>query len=176
MVLSPDKNSLSDKIALHTLKFLCDEPKIYSFLQRGSDERQFNTPALNLGISTLCRSKFGEYKEYHTSLDDFSVVTKNGLEGGSSYIKNAILNLENYAVYEISTICEPNLGSRGLISTLNVNGGYSNEMWLIRNFLAYCDGIRSSLQIAEILGVELRRLSQIIEKLLKFELIRRVDE
>lgn len=142
VVLSPDEDSLSDKAALHTVKFLSKNPQIYSFLYRGSDERQFNTPDLNLGIVTLCRSKFGEYKEYHASLDDLSLITKKGLEEGLLYAKNMILNLEINKTYRLNTTCEPNLGSRGLISTIN-KGAYPSDMTLIRDFLAYCNGKRS---------------------------------
>ncbi|MPB77924.1 DUF4910 domain-containing protein [Campylobacter fetus] len=173
VVLSPDEDSLSDKAALHTIKFLSKNPKIYSFLYRGSDERQFNTPDLNLGIVTLCRSKFGEYEEYHTSLDDLSLVTKKGLDGGLLYAKNMILNLEINKIYRLNTTCEPNLGSRGLISTVNTKGIHTNTM-IIRDFLAYCNGKRSVIDIADKLGVEARSLKDLIENLLKFELIKEV--
>ena len=171
VVLSPSENSLSDRAALHTLKFLTKEPKIYSFLYRGSDERQFNTPALNLGSVAICRSKFGEYEEYHTSLDDLNFVTQKGLEGGFEYAKNIVLNLEADTVYKPNFVCEPNLGRRGLIATINA-GAYPQEMMNVRNFLAYCDGKRDALQIAEILGVELRKLKETIKKCVEFELIK----
>ncbi|ANE35431.1 putative Zn-peptidase, M28 family (DUF2172 domain) [Campylobacter iguaniorum] len=170
VVLSPDEDSLSDKVALHTIKFR-QNPKIYSFLYRGSDERQFNTPNLNLGIVTLGRSSFNRYDEYHTSLDDLSVVTQNGLEGGLEFIQNCILNLEINKIYSTTTTCEPNLGSRGLINTIN-SGPYPKDMTMLRNFLAFCNGKRSVIQIADKLGVEAKNLKNIIENLLKFELIR----
>lgn len=80
IVLSPNENTLSDKIGLHTIKLLTKNPKIYSFLHRGSDERHFNSPLVNLGVVTLCRSKFGEFYEYHTSLGDLNLVTKKILK------------------------------------------------------------------------------------------------
>lgn len=173
VILSPDEDSLSDKAALHTIKFLSKNPKIYSFLYRGSDERQFNTPDLNLGIVTLCKSRFGEYKEYHTSLDDMSLVTKKGLEDGLNYAKNMILNLEINKIYCLNTTCEPNLGSRGLISTINTKGIHKSTM-IIRDFLAYCNGKRSVIDIADKLSVEAKNLKDVIENLLKFELIKEV--
>ncbi|QKF62569.1 zinc aminopeptidase, M28 family [Campylobacter mucosalis] len=173
VVLSPSESSLSDKIALHTIKHITKTPKIYSFLHRGSDERQFNTPNLDLGMVCICRSKFGEYKEYHTSLDDFSVVTENGLNGGLSYAKSMVLNYEINKKYALTTTCEPNLGSRGLISTIN-KGEYPSDMMLIRDFLAFCDGKRDVVAIAEILGVRAYSLKNMIEKLLKFKLIKEV--
>ncbi|WP_169752840.1 DUF4910 domain-containing protein [Campylobacter mucosalis] len=173
LVLSPNEQRLSDKIALHTIKHRTNKPKIYSFKERGSDERQYNTPALDLGVVALSRSKFGEYKEYHTSLDDFSVVTKNGLNGGFLYARNCILNLETNAKFVLNTICEPNLGKRGLIRTLSLGKNHEAQM-ILRNFLAFCDGKNDTLKIAEILGVELYKLRPIIEVLLKNNLIKEI--
>ena len=75
-ILSKYKNSLSDFALLETFKKFNSKFKKYSFLDRGSDERQFNSPFIDLGITTICKSKFGNFKEYHTSLDNFSFVTK----------------------------------------------------------------------------------------------------
>ena len=32
-------------------------------------------------VTKFCRSKFGEYKEYHTSADNLNFVNQKGLEG-----------------------------------------------------------------------------------------------
>lgn len=172
VVLSPDENSLSDIATLHTIKHITKEPKIYKFLDRGSDERQYNTPNLNLGVTTICRSLFGHFDEYHTSLDDLDFVTSTGLEGGFNYARNLIENLEINTKYQLATTCEPNLGSRGLMSTLSRSGIHN---YTIPNFLAYCNGKRSVIEIADILGVEARSLKPIIDKLLEFELIKEIN-
>ena len=66
--------------------------KIFSYLERGSDERQYNSPYVNLGITSIFRSKYGEYPEYHTSHDIFGrVVTKEGLNGGYKVAKNLLI-------------------------------------------------------------------------------------
>ena len=44
----------------------------------------------------MFRSKFFEYPEYHTSLDNFKLVTKKGLYGGFKVVKEAIINKPNY--------------------------------------------------------------------------------
>ena len=55
--------------------------KIYSWLERGSDERQYNAPGLELDIAGFSKSKYGKFKEYHTSADKLNtVVTETGLK------------------------------------------------------------------------------------------------
>lgn len=81
-VHTPYNNTYTDKIVTHVLKHITDDPKEYSFLERGSDERQFCAPLVNLPVCTLCRTKFGKFKEYHTSNDNLEFVTPSGLGGG----------------------------------------------------------------------------------------------
>lgn len=171
LIHSPNANSLSDKVALHTLK---NKPnfKAYSFLHRGSDERQYNAPLINLDVVGICRSKYGEFKEYHNSKDDLNFVTPGGLEGGLKAMQEILSNLELNEVYQSRIFCEPNLGKRGLYPTLNLQ----NKRPLIADFLAYCNGERDVLDIAEILGVQAYELRPIIEDLLEFELIAKVGQ
>ena len=42
-------------------------------------ERQYNYPGINLPIATLTRSKFGEFKEYHNSLDNLQITNSKTL-------------------------------------------------------------------------------------------------
>lgn len=171
LIHTPNANSLSDKVALHSLK---NKPnfKAYSFLERGSDERQYNSPLINLGIVGICRSKYREFKEYHTSKDDLTFVTPSGLEGGFKAMQEILLNLELNEVYQSKVYCEPNLGKRGLYPTLNL----ANKRPLIADFIAYCDGKNDVIDIAEILGVKAYELEQIIKDLLKFKLIAKAKQ
>ncbi len=88
--------------------------KVYSYLDRGSDERQFNYPGVNLPITSIFRSKYGTYPEYHTSLDDFKLVTLKGVSGGFRVAKEAISIILKNIYPKSTTICEPQLGRRGL--------------------------------------------------------------
>lgn len=116
-------NTLSDQIAKHVLKYTCSTYKSYSWSDRGSDERQYCAPGVDLPIASIMRTKYGMYDEYHTSLDDLiNVVTAEGLDGGFNAIWNAIEALERNVYPKVKVICEPQLGKRGLYPTLSTKG------------------------------------------------------
>ena len=61
------------------------------------------------------RSKYGEYPEYHTSLDDLkNVVSKEGLEG-MDVIKRFLEAIEENKKYKVSILCEPQMSKRDFI-------------------------------------------------------------
>ena len=53
-------------------------------------KRQFNSPGIDLPITSIFRTKYGEYPEYHTSLDNFKIVTLRGVKGGFDVAKKSI--------------------------------------------------------------------------------------
>ena len=79
------KNTLSDKTAMSVISEKYIEAKLYNWEDRGSDERQYCSPGVDLPIASLMRSKYGEYNEYHTSKDDLNFVSCQGLQGGLNY-------------------------------------------------------------------------------------------
>ncbi|VEH95328.1 DUF4910 domain-containing protein [Campylobacter insulaenigrae] len=167
LIHSPNENTLSDKVALHTLKSKRNF-KNFNFLDRGGNERQFCAPLVSLPVVGICRTRFGDYKEYHTSKDDLNFISQKGLEGGLEAMKEIILNLEINEIYTNTTICEPNLGKRGLyINYCKREGRVEN----ILSFLAYCDGKNDVLDIANKLNLQGYELKDLIEKLKENELI-----
>ncbi|MBZ7961755.1 DUF4910 domain-containing protein [Campylobacter molothri] len=167
LIHTPKENSLSDKVALHTLKNKVNF-KEFSFLYRGSDERQYNAPLVNLGVVGICRSKYLEYQEYHTSKDDLSFISPKGLMGGLRSMQEIILNLEINEIYKNIIFCEPNLGKRGLYHTLST----ANDIPLACNFLAYCDGKNDIIDIAEILNMQAYEFQDLLKKILEFKLLK----
>lgn len=167
LIHTPKENTLSDKVALHTLKNR-ENFKAFSFLDRGSDERQYNAPLVNLGIVGVCRTRYGDYDGYHNSKDDLNFISEKGLMGGLSSIQEMILNLEINAVYENTIVCEPNLGKRGLYHTLST----ANDIPLACNFLAYCDGENDIIDIANILNMQAYEFKELLEKIKFYGLVK----
>lgn len=171
---SKDGNTLADRAAKNVLRFHYPEYKRYTFLNRGSDERQYNAPGVDLPVCVVCRSKYGEYPEYHTSLDNLSLVTAEGLEGALDVYKQMLMAIEHNAFYRIKCLCEPQLGKRGLYPTVSQKGSYYGIRSLV-DFIAYADGKHDLLEISETIGVPVKELIPIIEKLQQNELLETAD-
>ena len=161
---SRQTNTASDKAALHVLKHMQPEFVSYSFLDRGSDERQYCSPGIDLPVCSIMRTKYGCYPEYHTSLDDLSLVTPTGLFGGYEVLAKVIECLEMDELLSSTVLCEPQLGKRGLYPTISTKSSGSQVRDMM-NFLAYCDGSSSNLEIAEKINTPLWELKETIEKL-----------
>ncbi len=172
---SRDGNTLSDRAALHVLKHIDPGFNRYSWLDRGSDERQYCAPGIDLPMATIMRSKYGQYPEYHTSLDDLNLVTSTGLGGGFSALQQAILAVEHNVLPRITVLCEPMLSKRRLYPTLSTkeSGGQVRAMM---NLLSYCDGRHELLDIAEIIGEPVGKLVDILKPLIAHGLIEVVSQ
>ena len=166
-------NTLADKVAKNVLKYYYPDYKVYSFLDRGSDERQYNAPGVDLPVCAICRSKYGEYPEYHTSKDDLQLISATGLQGAFEVYQECIVALENNFKYKINVLCEPQLGKRGLYPTMSQKGSYA-AVKAMTDFIAYADGTNDLIDISNIIGVPVNELISIVDKLQKNQLIDKV--
>jgi aminopeptidase-like protein len=157
-------NTLADQAALHALKHIDPNFVRYSYLERGSDERQYCSPGVDLPMASIMRSKYGTYPEYHTSLDDLQFVTPEGLTGGYTALRLAIEAIDKNCYPMATVLCEPQLGKRGLYPTLSTktSGGSVRKMM---NLLAYSDGTRSLLDIADVSQIPIWELYPLCEQL-----------
>lgn len=161
---SRNGNTLSDRVLTNVLKDVYPEYKTYSYLDRGSDERQYNAPGVDLPVCDFCRSKYGEYPEYHTSADDMSLISPRGLSGAYHVMTQVLAALEVNGFYRVNCLCEPQLGKRGLYPTESRKGIY-HEVKKLTNLIAYADGERDLIEISTKIGVPLVELIPIVEKL-----------
>ncbi|WP_417842043.1 DUF4910 domain-containing protein [Terasakiella sp.] len=158
-------NTISDKVAQHCIKHFDHNYSHYSFLARGSDERQYCSPGVDLPIASLMRTKYGVYPEYHTSLDTLGdVVTENGLQGGIELAQRCLEALEKNKVYKVTCMCEPQLGKRGLYPTLSTKESATQTRSMM-HILAYSDGNHSLLDIANIIDKPIWELYPIVDSL-----------
>lgn len=163
-------NTLADRAAKLVMRRHAPDHVEYSYLDRGSDERQYCSPGVDLPVASIMRTKYQSYPEYHTSLDDLSLVTPSGLAGGFSVVQQVLELLEGNGVYRAVHPCEPQLGKRGLYPTLSTRGA-GNTVRSMTNLLAYADGTRDLVEIAELVGLGADEALETASKLLKAGLI-----
>ena len=168
----PSRNgsTLADKVALNTLRSKHPDFKQYSFLDRGSDERQYCSPGVDLPVVSLMRTKYREFPEYHTSLDNLELVTPAGLEGSFALHKDCIDLLERNRVYKTRCLGEPQLGKRGLYPTIATQESYRQVADML-NFITYADGSNDLIDISNIIQVPVHNLYPIIDKLIAADLL-----
>ena len=164
---------MADQIALHVLQHQSPDFKRYTFLDRGSDERQYCAPGIDLPVVTMCRSKYHCYPEYHTSLDNLDIVSESGLQGSLLAHQRAIDCLESNHRYRTTVLGEPQLGKRGLYPQTGTRNA-AHESNYIKNLLAYSDGNTSLLEIAEMLNVPMWELLPIVKRLHEHHLLETV--
>ena len=167
-------DTLADKLLENVLSFYYPEFKKYNYLQRGSDEREYNAPGVDLPICTFSRSLFDNYPEYHTSADNMDLISPAGLQGAFDVMQKCVMVLEFNNKYKVNCLCEPQLGKRGLYPTVSRKGEYDEAMKL-KNMLAYADGRNDLIDISNIIHVSLDELLIIIKKLQDTKLLKIVQ-
>ena len=166
------ENTLSDKVALFCLKKYRKNFNHYTYLDRGSDERQFNSPGIDLPISSILRSKYGSYPEYHTSLDNLSIISNKTLNESSEFIFKVINILEINQIYINNKLCEPFLTKYNLYPTTSSKNHLFKNTQLIIDILSYCDGKNDLIDISNILNKDILEINKIIQDLIKIKLIK----
>lgn len=169
MIESRYGDTLADRVLNNVLRDMGGYA-VYPFLKRGSDERQYNAPGIDLPVVCFCRSKFGEYLEYHTSADNMELISPEGFQGSYEVMTQVIQALEYNVCYQITVLCEPQLGKRGLYPTVSQKGGYGTVK-AMTDFIAYADGGNDLIKISDLIGVSVKELIPIIEKLMETDLI-----
>ncbi len=168
------KSRYGDNLADRSLKSVLVNKKNfkeYSYLDRGSDERQYCSPGIDLPLCTFCRSKFGEYPEYHNSSDNFKLVTSKGLQDSFEVFKTIIDAFEIGIYPKVSNFCEPQLGKRGLYPNISKLHKGVHPARKRMNILAYCDGKNTIFDISKILSIEVEEVLNEIKILKKNNII-----
>jgi aminopeptidase-like protein len=167
-------NTLADRVTRHVIRHHYPGCATYSFLDRGSDERQYCSPGVDLPVVSLMRSKYGTYPEYHTSFDNLDLISPAGLAGGFEAIRKCLSLLEANYTYRVTNPCEPQLGKRALYPTLSARMSAAGVETMM-NVLAYADGNHDLVALADRIGVSFENCIPIIETLMKEQLIERIN-
>ncbi|MCR5733883.1 MAG: DUF4910 domain-containing protein [Lachnospiraceae bacterium] len=165
-------DTLADRVLMNILKNETGGFTEYSYLKRGSDERQYQAPGVDLPLVCFCRSKYHVYPEYHTSADDLSLISPEGLAGSYYVMTKCIELLEKNDIFKVTCLCEPQLGKRGLVPTMSSKETYQ-ETLALKDILGYADGTNDLIELSEIIKQPVSLIWQIMEKLLAAGLVKR---
>ena len=134
------------------------------FFPSGSDERQYCSPGFNLPVGSLMRSMYTKYPEYHTSLDNKSMISFGSLIESIELYLRVCLSLEkNELLCSTVPYGEPMLGPRGLYPTL---GGAVDTKDVVKDMMYlfnYADGEHDLCDIARRAGSSILELAAVAE-------------
>ena len=136
----------------------------YPYTKRGSDERQYQAPGVDIPMVCLCRSKYHIYPEYHTSADNLDLISEEGLQGSFDIVKKCITLIEYNKKYITTTLGEPQLGKRGLVPTMSSKETYQ-ETLALKDLIAYADGRNDLIGISKIIEQPVELLIPLVDKL-----------
>ena len=147
-------NAEIDRVVAHVLAETGEPYTLLDFSPYGYDERQYCSPGFNLPVGSLTRTPHGRYPQYHTSDDNLELVRPEHILASLAVYRRVVEVLEaNRTWRSTNPKCEPQLGRRGLYSSL---GGRQDtkaiEMALLW-VLNLADGSHALLDIAERSGL-----------------------
>ena len=174
---SRESNTLSDRAALYALNKYIKKFNYYDFLERGSDERQFCSPGIDLPICSIMRSKYGTYPEYHTSLDNLQFISGKGLYGSFEILKKTLEILEINFTYKniYNSLCEPKLSNFNLRPPISFKKSYDYDKNLL-NILLYADGKRDLIELSNKVKVDIFEVNKIANRLVKSKLLKKLSK
>jgi aminopeptidase-like protein len=168
MLASRRGDTLADRVARHVLRHHAGSYSEYTYLwpNRGSDERNYCSPGVDLPVASIMRTKYGHYPEYHTSLDDLSLISPAGLQGALEVLQKCATVLESNHRWRTVFPGEPRLGKRGLYPSIGAKtDDHEEQLSNMMNVLAYCDGEHDLLALSERIGARALDCLEIIHRL-----------
>ena len=169
----PDKNSSSlvNRFTLNFFKKNKIRIKKYSWLDRGSDERQYCAPNIELPIASIMRSKYNTFNEYHTSLDKYGdVVKEKYLKDSVLILKKLIMNIEKIQIPYTKIKGEPFMTKYKLYPTLS-NKNQKKKTEKIMNILSYCNNKYQINDISKLTRINNTNIKKYMKILFKKKII-----
>lgn len=172
-------DSRADRAAIAALERSGKDFRVRDFAPTGSDERQYGSPGFDLPVGSLMHGAYGEYPEYHTSLDNKALISFRALQESIDIYEAVCRALENddqpamaaggepadrtldpnETFENLFPFGEPQLGRRGLYPTLgsvDQSTRVAAMMWVLN----LSDGRHDLPAIAKRSGIAIERLRE----------------
>lgn len=164
-------NTYADKALKFCLYDLDLQYEEKAFADRGSDERQYCFPGVDLPVCSMMTAKYHDYPEYHTNLDNLELISDEQLINSYNFYMHLIDIYETNISPRTKTIGEPMLSKYSLWQSKNIAGLSAIENKKILAFLAECDGQSDLIDIAFKLKLKYHEVLKIANALLNYDLI-----
>lgn len=166
-------NSLADRAALKVLGKIGRHKDLRFDPSTGSDERQYCSPGYDLPVGSLMRTMYGQYPQYHTSLDNKGFIDFGALKGSVEAYFAVVKELESREILKNTVMRgEPQLGKRGLYPTIGSQKTRHEKAAVMLWVLNLADGTRTLEEIAEDSGQPFQKIAQAARDLQKARLIK----
>jgi aminopeptidase-like protein len=167
-------DTLVDRLTEYKLKKEFNDFSIEEFFPTGSDERQYCSPYFNLPIGSLMRTRYGKYKEYHTSADNKSIMDFEKMEEFVDFYDRLFQDLELIKTYyTVDGKGEPFLRRHDLHQSIGAQKEIPELTNIILWALNMSTGEYDTLDIAKASGADLKDIWHTCELLCEKELLSR---
>jgi aminopeptidase-like protein len=163
---SKDDSHPVNQVVLNVLEASGEAYSHFPFEVGGSDERQYCSPGFNLPVGSLMRTMYHKFPEYHTSLDNKSVVSFAAMEETVLMYAKIFKALElNQCYRNTCPFGEPQLGKRGLYHSIGGLPIPPQRILQRLHLLSYADGKTDLLTIARKRGESVLEYEEVVEEL-----------
>ena len=138
-------------------------------MSRGSNERQFGCQNLGLPFVTICRSRFGDYKQYHSSDDNLKLISENNLKNTLRKMISIIEEIQKNKIFFKTVNCEPFFSKHKLVRTTRKT--YNSNESDLANLSAYVDRNYDEVELAKLLNKSRKHIKSKIKILQKNKII-----
>lgn len=160
---TPTADTIVDRVSAHVIRQMTAAPRFFPFTERASDERQYCAPGIGLPVVALMRA--GRYPEYHTSADDLALISPAGLYGGFEFARLCIATIEANCTPRWVVRGEPQMIRHGLRNDLGARTWLADWERILSHLLAFADGKRDLIAIADLLGKPVWSLLEPLKRL-----------
>ena len=174
--LSKRTDTLADNMMQHFLKTKYTNATVRDFRVGGSDERQYCSPGYNFPVGTIMRTPYKIYPEYHTSLDNKSIIDFSALKEIVMLLVDVCKGMEmNWPIEPGHLYGEPMLGKRNLYPDKGGAGIMSEDLMFLLSMITMSEIQHSPLEIANRLEANILDLEKALQIALREGLVKKMQ-
>ena len=174
--LSKRTDTLADNMMQHFLKTKYTNATVRDFRVGGSDERQYCSPGSNFPVGTIMRTPYKIYPEYHTSLDNKSIIDFSALKEIVMLLVDVCKGMEmNWPIEPGHLYGEPMLGKRNLYPDKGGAGIMSEDLMFLLSMITMSEIQHSPLEIANRLEANILDLEKALQIALREGLVKKMQ-